>query len=193
MSILSRLAFHFRYIRRERPIWDTNVSPPELMEFIATRPPGKALDLGCGTGTNAITLAQNGWQVTGVDFAWSAIRIARRKAMQAKVAVNFQVEDITRFKGFTGQYDLILDIGCYHNISPDRHAAYIRILEQFLDTRGTYLLYVYFKKDTAERGPGVVEADIEAISTRLNLISRKDGTERGRRPSAWFTFTKSET
>lgn len=39
------------------------------MEFIAGTPPGKALGFGCGTGTNAITLARHGWQVTGVDFA----------------------------------------------------------------------------------------------------------------------------
>lgn len=68
-----------RYWRRQTP-WDTQVTPPEVMEFIARTPPGKAVDLGCGTGTNAITLARHGWRVTGVDFVPKAILAARAKA-----------------------------------------------------------------------------------------------------------------
>ena len=71
----SRWKFEWRYWRGTTP-WDTNITPPEVKEFIAAAPPGKALDLGCGTGTNAITLAQHGWQATGVDFAPKAIRTA---------------------------------------------------------------------------------------------------------------------
>ena len=62
--IPTRWEFKWRYWRRQTP-WDTQVTPPEVMEFIARTPPGKALDLGCGTGTNAITLARHGWQVDG--------------------------------------------------------------------------------------------------------------------------------
>jgi SAM-dependent methyltransferase len=44
------------------------VPPSEVMDSIARTPPGTALDLGCGTGTNAIAVARHGWRVTGVDF-----------------------------------------------------------------------------------------------------------------------------
>ncbi len=63
-----RLAFNFWYFRK--PPWDSGISPPELLEFIRTHPAGKAIDLGCGTGTNVITLAKAGWQVT----AWISPR-----------------------------------------------------------------------------------------------------------------------
>src|SRR5579885_2975421 len=71
---------------RGRPPWDTGISPPELVEAIEgpqALPPGRALDLGCGTGTNALYLARHGWQVTGIDFAAPAIEQARRKAQAA--------------------------------------------------------------------------------------------------------------
>ncbi|HZD55845.1 MAG TPA: class I SAM-dependent methyltransferase, partial [Anaerolineales bacterium] len=71
MKILRRIFFNLWYYRE--PPWDTGISPPELLAFIESHPAGQALDLGCGTGTNVITLARNGWQVTGVDFAPRAI------------------------------------------------------------------------------------------------------------------------
>src|SRR5689334_21905005 len=52
--MLRRLSFNLWYFRN--PPWDSGISPPELLEFIQTHPAGKAIDLGCGTGTNVITL-----------------------------------------------------------------------------------------------------------------------------------------
>ena len=65
MVFFRRWLFNLWYF--QRPPWDSGISPPELMEFIRSSQPGRALDLGCGTGTNIITLAKNGWQVTGVE------------------------------------------------------------------------------------------------------------------------------
>jgi len=67
MNLLRRINFNLWYFRR--PPWDRGISPPELFDFISKHPAGRAIDLGCGTATNVITLAQNGWQVTGIDFA----------------------------------------------------------------------------------------------------------------------------
>ena len=53
------------------PPWDTGITPPELVSFIESSPPGKALDPGCGAGTNAIYMAQKGWEASGVmQFEW---------------------------------------------------------------------------------------------------------------------------
>ena len=76
--------FNLMYIRR--PPWDTRVSPPELYRFLENHPSGNALDLGCGTGTNLITMASYGWQVAGVEYAWRAVQIARSRLNRAGVS-----------------------------------------------------------------------------------------------------------
>lgn len=174
------------------PPWDTGISPPELMAFIKDNLPGRALDLGCGTGTNVITLAKNGWQVTGVDFAPHGIKIARKKAKQANVEVNLMVDDVTHLEKVKGTFNLILDMGCYHSLSTEGKAGYRKNLERLLAPGGTYLLYAFFREDTDESGPGVSIADMDAINSFLILAQREDGTERGRRPSAWFNFHKPQ-
>jgi ubiquinone/menaquinone biosynthesis C-methylase UbiE len=159
-----------------------------LLEFIETHRPGRAIDIGCGTGTNVVTLAKAGWQVTGVDFAPRAITLARRKARLAGVEVSLQVGDVTRLTGIQGRFDLALDMGCFHSIE-DRH-AYLKELLRLLAPGGSWLLYAFFKPDPAVSGSGLTELDLEHIPSRLRLLSRRDGTDARGRPSAWFHFSK---
>ena len=188
MSILHKLLFSIWYL--QKPPWDTRQTPPEVQEFIKSHSPGRALDLGCGTGTNAITLAQNGWQVVAVDFVGRAIRTAIQKAQKARVAIDFQVNDVTKLSNISGYFDLILDIGCYHNLTPKGMIAYRSNINRLLGKHGTYLLYVFYKSEHSNSKSGVLEADIDAFSPPLALISRIDGLERDTRPSAWMQFQK---
>jgi cyclopropane fatty-acyl-phospholipid synthase-like methyltransferase len=187
MNFLRKILFTFWYFRN--PPWDTNQTPPEVLEFILNNLPGKALDLGCGTGTNAITLAENGWQVTGVDFAPNAIWAAKRKAKAAGAVADFHIGDVIRLDGIEGPFDLILDIGCYHNLSPQEMTNYRENIHRLLGSEGTFMLYTFFREN-ATSGSGVVEADLEAFSPPLTLVSRVDSFERGSRPAAWLTFLK---
>lgn len=160
------------------------------MEHIQSHPPGRALDLGCGTGTNVITLAHHGWKVTGVDFAGHAIALARKKVEQAGVNADLYAEDVTQLHQVSGTFDLILDMGCFHTLSGENVQKYIRNLQKLLAPQGTYLMYGFFKNQD-ETGPGISEADLEALTRQFELVKREDGTERGRRPSAWFTFQQT--
>jgi 2-polyprenyl-3-methyl-5-hydroxy-6-metoxy-1,4-benzoquinol methylase len=181
-----RLFYELFYFRR--PPWDTGISPPELIAFIDSHPPGRALDLGCGTGTNAITLAQHGWQVTGVDFVGRAIRLARRKAKQAGVKVDFHADDVTRLRGVTGPFDLILDIGCLHSLTVQKKAMYIKNLLRLLAPSGTFLLYAFVTPNDESQGSGLTPSDLSLLASCLCLRQRVDGTDRGERHSAWFTY-----
>jgi SAM-dependent methyltransferase len=188
VKILRRIFFNLWYYRE--PPWDTGISPPELLAFIESHPAGQALDLGCGTGTNVITLARNGWQVTGVDFAPRAIAIARRKVQEASFNVDLRVDDVTKLEGISDQFDLVLDIGCFHSLPGAGKSDYVRNLDRLLAPGGTYLMYGFFKEGGESR-PGLVQADLDALSEHLQLVERQDGSERGLRPSAWFTFRKA--
>lgn len=81
-----------------------------LAEAIKGRTPGKALDLGAGRGRNALYLASQGWQVTGVDISDDAIRTATAEAARAKLTVTFLRQDFDTFDVGQGQWDLIAGI-----------------------------------------------------------------------------------
>src|ERR1700738_5662376 len=98
MSLISNVFFRLMYQRGFTP-WDSGVSPPELVEVIEGRrrlAPGRALDVGCGTGTTSVYMASNGWDVTGVDFVPRPIRVARTTAAAARLSVAFFVGDVKR-------------------------------------------------------------------------------------------------
>ena len=188
MNFLRRLQFNFWYFRN--PPWDSGITPPELFEFIRTHPAGRAIDLGCGTGTNIITLAKAGWQVTGIDFALRAIQTAKSKLKKANINARLLTGDVTNFK-VESQFDLALDIGCFHGLG--NKADYLSQLDKILAPNGFWLMYGFFKPVSDLSAPGLVEADINMISALgLTLLSRQDGFDKRERPSAWFLYQKTK-
>jgi ubiquinone/menaquinone biosynthesis C-methylase UbiE len=190
-NVFRRLLFHYWYFRQ--PPWDTGISPPELLEFIETHKPGRAIDIGCGTGTNIITLARAGWRVTGVDFAPRAISLAKRKLEHEGVQAELKVADATKLDGISGPFDLAFDLGCFHSIPQQVQSKYLDQLERILAPNGFWLLYGFLKPEAPREGTGLAEADIDRISARLTPVSRRDGSDTTRgRSSAWFLFQKQK-
>ena len=187
-TFFRRLLFHYWYYRQ--PPWDTGISPPELFEFIEVHPPARAIDLGCGTGTNVITLRRAGWQVTGIDFAPRAIHLARQKLKDAGVQADLQVGDATRLDGIAGPFDLAFDLGCFHTIPTDLRTAYLDQLERILAPGGFWLMYGFLAATANHSPPGLEEAEIKNLLSRLTLLSRRDGFDSRERTSAWFLFQK---
>lgn len=175
----------------KNPPWDTGITPPEVYSFLEGHPPGRALDLGCGTGTNVITLASQGWQVEGVDFIPLAIRKARRKARLAGVGdrTAFFAGDVLSPDSFRGAYDLILDIGCFHVFPESAAGSYGRNLRDHLVPGGSYLLYAHLNPEGGW-GHGATEASLDVLGEFLTLVNRVDGEESSR-PSAWLEFRKA--
>lgn len=190
-NLFRRLLFQYWYFGQ--PKWDTGISPPELLDFIKkhAHEPGRAIDIGCGTGTNVITLAKAGWQVTGVDFAPRAIRLARQKLKSSGAQADLRISDATLLNGIIGPYELALDIGCFHSIQKNRKSGYLKQLNRILAPDGFWLMYGFLKPDANRAGTGLVPADLDLISSQLTLISRRDGFDDKRdRQSAWFLYQK---
>lgn len=188
MTYFRKLFFLWWYYRK--PPWDTYQTPPELYRFIQENPPGRALDLGCGTGTNVLTLAHHGWQATGIDFIPKPIRRARRRAARSGLQAQFHVADVTRLEDFSGPYDLILDIGCYQSLDSHGMSLYRDNLRRLLAPAGSFLIYLFFRSQDGGTGSGATEGDLTPFMDFLELVERQDGTERGIRPSAWLTYRK---
>ena len=188
-TLIRRLLFHYWYYRQ--PPWDTGISPPELLDFIQKHKPGRAIDLGCGTGTNVITLARSGWRVTGVDFAPRAIKLARQKLKQAGVQAELAVKDVTKLDGIHGPFDLAFDLGCFHTIPQESRLEYLNQLNRILAPNGFWLMYGFLVSDDSQARHGLLEADLQQISSQLTLLSRQDGFDNHKeKSSAWFLFQK---
>jgi SAM-dependent methyltransferase len=188
MNYVRRLLFFIQYLFKPR--WDTGITPPEVEDFVSHHPPGRALDLGCGTGTNVIYLIQHGWQATGVDFIPEAIRKAKQKALQASVEADLFVGDVTRLNNVSGPFDLILDIGCFHSLPAADRKTYLDNVLKLLAQDGTYLLYAFFN-NSDDGSIGLSNHDLEQMKCCLELIDRQDGSFHEQK-SAWFTWHHSK-
>jgi 2-polyprenyl-3-methyl-5-hydroxy-6-metoxy-1,4-benzoquinol methylase len=189
MRWLRRLEFELHYLLGRAP-WDSGISPPELIAFLDAHPPGRALDIGCGTGTNALTMAGRGWQVTAIDFSSRALRVARRKALGAGAAIRFEHGDVSRLGRIEGPFDLALDIGCYHGLTPPQQETYARDLARLLRPGAAFLLYGF---TDPEADPTSTLLSAAALDSRLGegfaTMSFVEGADRGR-ASAWATLRR---
>lgn len=131
------------------PPWDTNIAPPELVAEVEgpqARPAGRALDLGCGTGTNSLYLASHGWDVTGIDFIPSAIEQAcekQRGAGQLSGTVHFSVGDVAQLDALKLEagYSLLFDLGCLHSLEESARGRYAHGVAQLAAPGALFLLY----------------------------------------------------
>ncbi len=105
------------YRRSGAPGWDVGRPASELTSLVESKTvrTGRALVIGCGTGTNAVYLASQGFEVTAIDIAPTALALGERRARAAKVEVRWLLADAVALPP-VGPFDLIFDRGCYHHV-----------------------------------------------------------------------------
>ncbi|OBI04039.1 methyltransferase type 12 [Mycobacterium sp. E2462] len=158
--------------------WDGHPIAEMLRDLVEKLPPGRALDLGCGTGDAAIYLAQHGWRTTGVDYVDQPLQAARAKASAAQAQVDFVKADVTKLstEGVGADFALIVDNGCLHNLSDTDRDAYVREVSAVAAPRAR-LLIVAFLPGGRFGVRGVAPAEMQRrFATGWTLLS--SGTER---------------
>ncbi len=199
-----------------KPPWDTGITPPEVVAMAESgslpgsgRPlpsPGiretqssaeksprvrRALDLGCGTGTNSIYLAKHGFSVVGVDFSSKAIALARAKAREKEAAVDFHVADATRLDFLSEPFDLVLDIGCFHTLDDVGRWRYAKNLVRLTCDGSLFMLYAFGPRPGRLRTIGITEDRVRQVfSPHFGLYHVEHGQDRGEHASAWYWFVR---
>lgn len=150
-----------RYARADTP-WETGHASTELQRVIREHgiAPGRAIDLGCGAGANAVWLAQQGFEVVGVDFSPLAIQRARERAAQANVTVQFHVADVLALPPLGQSFAFFFDRGCYHVLRRSaKSQAYISVVARLMPPGGRGLLLTGNARERQEPGPPVVSEE----------------------------------
>ena len=160
-----------RYMQGHTP-WDSGRPSAELSRVLAEFqiPRGRAIELGCGTGTNAIFLAEQGIDVTAVDCSGTALAAAKRKAKTAGVAVNWVAADVQRFGAGLPAFDLIFDRGCYHCCRRVDLAGYLETHRNVSQPGTWFLVLTGNPNDGVEGGPPKLTAS--ELLTELEPLYR---------------------
>ncbi|MFE7525024.1 class I SAM-dependent methyltransferase [Kitasatospora sp. NPDC057542] len=107
--------------------------------------PGRALDLGCGAGRNAIHLASLGFEVDAVDLSATAIAWAQERAREAGTGTELRFHRASIFDAelpYT-HYDLVYDSGCLHHLPPHRRVSYLALLDRVLAPGGHFAVTAF--------------------------------------------------
>ncbi len=105
--------------------------------------PGRAIDLGSGTASNCIYLAQRGFDVAGLDYAAAAAALGEQRARQAGVQVRFVQGDLTHLRHVNGTYDLLIDYGTLDDLSPRDRDLYVRNILPLTRPGSQFLMFCF--------------------------------------------------
>lgn len=183
--------FYDAMYRFTRPDWDTGLTPPEVVALIENHhSQGRALDLGCGTGTHSIYLAQHGFEVVGVDFSPKAIELAHQKARGIPGAIEFRVGDVTRLDFLHDTFDLVLDVGCFHGLNAADKARYASEVARLTHPRSTLLVYAFTQPTFMGRYGLTVDEARRILAPHFDLARVEHGQGRHQRNTAWYEFKR---
>jgi ubiquinone/menaquinone biosynthesis C-methylase UbiE len=161
-------------IYREVPVdqwgWELGKPRPILVAMVENGkvPPGQALDLCCGAGTNTVYLAKKGFKVTGIDISLTALQLAKKEATKANVTIDFLNGSFVDLAFADAAFDFVFDMGCFHHVEPEDRNRFLIGLYRVLKLGGVYM----FTGFSDRNGPGwnhFSEQHIRSLFSSLNI------------------------
>lgn len=129
--------------------WDIGQPQPAVVRLAFT---GAVLDAGCGTGENALHIAALGLPVLGVDIAETALAMARQKAADRGIEIEFTTADALHLERLGRTFETVLDCGLFHSFDSEERSQYAASVASVTERDGT--LYVLcFSDDGPDTGP----------------------------------------
>jgi ubiquinone/menaquinone biosynthesis C-methylase UbiE len=136
------------------PPWDIGRPQPAFETLAAAGGlVGRVLDVGCGTGEHALLAASLGHETVGVDIAGSAIELAKAKAAERRLAVQFVESDALRLGELGQTFDTVLDCGLFHVFDDDDRELFVASLASVLPRDGRYHMLCFSEHQPGDWGP----------------------------------------
>jgi SAM-dependent methyltransferase len=191
MSGQSQRVFERFYKSAEKPEdlpWHDTEPPALLVKALDRRAaPGRALDIGCGSGTYSIYLAERGYRVTAIDFMPQAVAMLQKRVADSDLAIEAVQADVGQWTS-DEQFDVVLDIGCLHTPGTIDLGAYKTQLLNWLAPGGDFILLHFGRRgwwDWWPIGPNRVYAEVlsRLFAPELELI---EGASEARHDMPYF-------
>ncbi len=146
---------------------------------------GPIIDIGTGPGTQAIALAKRGFKVTGIDISETAVRKAKIRAAEEEAKVIFMQDNILK-AAIKEQFNLAVDRGCFHIVSPPQRPDYVKAVRRLLKPKGYLFLKCFSHKEPPGPGPyRFAPGDIrELFEPHFIIHSISDSSFKGTLPRA---------
>ena len=143
----------FDEVYRRVPPWDIGRPQPAFVRLEESGEiMGRVLDVGCGTGENALYFASRGHETWGVDIAGTAIEKAREKARARSTPVTFRVASALALNELGERFQTITDSGLFHTFSDSHRRRYAASLARALVPRGRFFLLCFSESEPLDWG-----------------------------------------
>jgi SAM-dependent methyltransferase len=189
------MGFEWAYVNDAAP-WDIGRPQPVLVRLAADGAiAGSVIDVGCGTGENALHLAREGLDVLGVDLSPTAIARAQAKAVERSARASFEIADALDLGSLGRTFDVAIDFGLFHVFSDADRALFEHGLRAVLKPGARYFFMCFSDEQPGDMGPRRVSlAEIHAtfaVGWRIDSIvgerfAIRDGSGFSSPPMAWL-------